>query len=374
VTLSLTAFWEEAESNSALGGPRGHLRERLGADSVAALERFGILNQTRLADRYPCEHPGGDGCPRFVIEGYDGSVEALCGNTPAECRDLHLSIEDIGFLALDLTALCEQVRNALSLKGKVEPVDREPHIHRVGSFIPSPGVKRPVYLALGYSAVRASDYIENFAQSGRSPCCILTPTHRYVGEELVSRMRRIGTTLKSLTECVRIDTGAGILGPTDPFQMFSSVGRVEPNQGPVARALIHERDRETRWEDVDEAGRKALLAVAAEFDLFADESARTVTNRRRQQARPSKYVPVSYFETIRACAEATAHFDPAVEGPHGQREDGKQTFQRAHVVFDAKTKGRHWAIFKTEERDGRAVYRYDPDPSISFCFLFAPKK
>ena len=57
------------------------------------------------AGTYPCPHGGGDGCPRQVLERDDGTLEAVCGNVPAECPPLRLKKPQLAVLRLDRSAL-----------------------------------------------------------------------------------------------------------------------------------------------------------------------------------------------------------------------------------------------------------------------------
>jgi len=76
----LGRFWSLIETNFPRGGPRRHLIDLLGGETAAAREAVKRLSYQRMSDTYPCPHPGGDGCPRQVIEMEDGSYHAVCAN------------------------------------------------------------------------------------------------------------------------------------------------------------------------------------------------------------------------------------------------------------------------------------------------------
>jgi hypothetical protein len=80
-------------------------------------------------------------------------------------------------------------------------------------------------------------------------------------------------------------------------------------------------------------------------------------------------VQASHFKMIRAAVEARTNFDPETLDDDGV--SAKQIFQRARQTFDIKS-GKSWVLFKTEKIDNHAVYRFDPDASVSFALVFAP--
>ena len=59
--------------------------------------------------------PGGAGCPRRVVRHDDGSIRAVCGDSPKVCDDLDLTRDDIAILGLDRPKLIRAIAVALSL-------------------------------------------------------------------------------------------------------------------------------------------------------------------------------------------------------------------------------------------------------------------
>jgi len=80
---------------------------------------------------------------------------------------------------------------------------------------------------------------------------------------------------------------------------------------------------------------------------------------------------------IRKAVEAQGYFDPNVDGPSEEHVAGKQTFQRARKVFDVKYVGADgkatWKLLKTEKVDNHSVYRFQPEPEITFALIFLPR-
>jgi hypothetical protein len=144
MTHDLTTFWQLLETNFPLGGPRRHMREMLGPEVAGALESAGILRRRHVAERYPCPRPGGDGCPRVVIERDDGGIVAVCGNEPAECVDLELAAPDVDVLGVDPEELCEAIGKALQVRPSVAALPGLQGAYRVGTFIPEAGIKHAI--------------------------------------------------------------------------------------------------------------------------------------------------------------------------------------------------------------------------------------
>lgn len=141
----------------------------------------------------------------------------------------------------------------------------------------------------------------------------------------------------------------------------------------VANALVRPCSGRMRWLDLDEGAYNKLVGTADDFDVFADGLKRTVAKTSGKKRVRKTGILASYFLTIRAAIEKRANYDPGVEGPQGDTDSGKQIFQRARRLLDIETSKRKWALFKTDMTDFHAVYRFDPDPAVSFAFVFVPK-
>ncbi|HOW74231.1 MAG TPA: hypothetical protein PKY77_26815 [Phycisphaerae bacterium] len=376
--LDLTDFWEVLESNFPLGGARIDLEARLGSDIVAALERAEILSFVRQADAVSCPHPGGAGCPRRVVELEDGRLQAICGNDPPECADLDLAKRDIEVLTLEPERLCAALRSPLSLGGKVEPVAGLHGVYRVGSFVPQPGVKRPIYFV-----ARCSDraYAEAFdallGRAGGESYAIVIATDRFTGTDLTRQMATFGIPIVSLQELVTISDHGQLTAAVPGAQLFVDIGR-RHLLGPVAPTPIVARARtHDGWQDLDEVAYAQLIDRVAEFDLMADELSRRVWKRvggRSKRPDLTDDVQAGYFRIVHMAVEKVGYFDPSVDGPDDLLA-GKQIFQRARKAIDVKysAKPAKWRLFKTVNVDHHAEYQFQPDPDFRFALIFLPR-
>lgn len=372
MTRDLTTFWQILETNFPLGGPRRHLRDVLGDALVGALETAGILQHRRVAERFPCPRPGGEGCPRVVIERDDGTIVAVCGSEPAECDDLELLPGEIDVLGVVPEDLCEAIAKALQIRAAVTALPGLRNVFRVGTFVPEAGVKHVIYLAVRCSerdCAEAVDALRTHA-SGQT-FAVLVPTERFLSEEVQRQSSAAGVTIVPLSDALGID-GDSLRALGDPLTIFSSIGRPASTIGAarvIARALVRAAGGTASWRDLDEGGYRDLVAAVDAYDVFADELTKTVVKGKGTHRTHSTNVKATYFKMIRAATEARANFDP--ERVDDDLASAKQIFQRARQSFDMKS-GKRWALFKSEMVDNRAAYRFYPDPSVSFALVFAP--
>jgi hypothetical protein len=375
MTHDLADFWQLLETNFPLGGPRRHLQELLGAELVAALESASVLRHRQVAERYPCPRPGGDGCPRVVMERDDGTIVAVCGNEPAECVDLELAPTDLDVLAAVPEGLSEAIAKTLQIRPAVAALPGLRNAYRVGTFIPDAGIKHPIYLVARCSERDTAEAIDALrTHAAGQTFGVLVPTERFLPDEVRRQASAAGVPLVPMLDAVGLDE-SGLCALADPLTLFSSIGRPAVAAGKVsmvvARALVRGVSGAVGWRELDEAGYQSLVAATASYDIFADELTRTVARGKGTARRHTGNVQASHFKTIRAAIEAKANFDPGIGDDDGV--SAKQIFQRARQAFDIKN-GSSWSLFKTDKVGDHAVYRFDPAGSVSFAFVFAPAR
>ncbi len=374
----LAAFWAELETNFPLGGPRRRLGELLGNEVVGPLEAAGVLKYQRVADRYPCPKPGGEGCPRQVVELQEGRYEAICGNTPPECSNLLLGRADLDFLAVVPEDLCAVLARALQICAAVESLPGHRHVLRVGSFVPDAGIRHTIYLAV---RCNERDYTECLdalrAQAEGRTFAVLVPTERFISEETKRSMATVGAAVVALVDAIDLGADGGLTALVDPLKLFDAIGRHGP--GPlatapsiVARALIRSGGGSAQWHDLEQAAYDRLVAIAGQYDIFANEMTMSVTKGRGRDRKQQTRVKASHFRMIRAAADHRSNFDPATDGPSEDGVSGKQIFQRARQAVDLGS-GNRWSLFKTDIADNQATYRFDPDANVTFALIFAPR-
>jgi hypothetical protein len=133
----LETFWRLLEMNFPFGGHRRCLQDQLGQDLVRGLLKAGLLSYRWLANSYPCDQPGGDGCPRQVVRQPDGTYRAVCGNRPSECDTIDLKAEDLEFLSTVPQDFLRGIARLLAIQPSRASETPVYHSFRVGSFIPA---------------------------------------------------------------------------------------------------------------------------------------------------------------------------------------------------------------------------------------------
>lgn len=367
-----TIWWQRLETNFPLGGPRRHLREIFGAELIGTLERAHILKQRRIADTYPCPLRSGAGCPRAIVD-INGVYWAVCSNRPRQCQDLALSAADIAYLDTDPESLCRAVASALQVRPRFEPVPALAEIYRIGTFMPEPGVKYPVFLLIRTSPDGYGEALDALrSRQGGGGFAVLVPTDRFLPNEVEIRMAGAGIMVRSLADILGLESGR-LVARADPLRLFTGMGNLpaigKTSAEIVARALVRRAGQSPSWIDLDQRRYEELRAQAGQYDVFADERERTV-HKPPADSRPN--VVASYFSTIKAAVSKKGIFDPQIDGP--DLTSGKQIFQRARLLFDIKAEKSAWRIFqsvKTEE--GHTVYQFRPDATVSFSFIFLPE-
>jgi hypothetical protein len=366
--MTLTDWWARLEAASCFGGPRGYAHDLLGVELTRLLETGGVLRQVGIAPSYPCEERAGDHCPRAVIE-IDGAHHAVCGNRLIGCRDLVLTEEEAVLLTTNMMSLCRIIASTLGTRGSPECIRDLSGVHRVGSIIPEPGIRYPVYLVIRSNT---QSYAEAFgALVGRqagTPFSMLVPTGRFLTDQIEHEAQTRGVVILTL-EHILVLVDGHFACAADPESLFSDLGQRLGSFGvagqTVARALVCNGKSQARWQQLDERQHQALLADASSYDIFADEKTKTV----RKEGFIKEKIPQSYFRSVEAALRSRAHFDPTVAGP--ELGCGKQLFQRARQYFDIKSGASSWKIFKTVRTEERhAVYAFRPDSDVSFALIF----
>jgi hypothetical protein len=364
------------EAAHCFGGPRRYLHDLLGTELAGILERAGVLRQSGIAPNYPCEERRGDQCPRTVVE-IDGAYHAICGNRPAGCRDLILTEHEAALLGMDMQGLCRMIASALGIRASPESVRDLVGVHRVGSVIPEPGIRHPVYLVIRSSARSYAEALGALVarQAGR-PFAALVPTGRFLTEDVERQARTMGVSIIVLAD-VTAPEGDRLSCCADPVTLFSSLGQRAPaivgGVGEmVAQALICNGKSPRRWQDLDEPAYRALVADANSFDVFADEQTKIV-HKGPIGARQTNTATASQFGIIQLAVRKRGYIDPFEDDPRS-RVSAQQIFQRARRLFDPRTGRGAWRLFKTIEGDEGSLYHFSPDRGVSFAFVFLPER
>lgn len=197
--MQISTFWKALDELTDGGASRHHWAQFLGREWKAVAP---FLKPTgSLARTIDCPSPGGEGCPRQVVRHRDDSVRAVCRDTPKACKDLDLSMDDLGILELDRRALGEALAAALSLTRPAKPVAIA-SVMRIGTRDIHAGSGVPVFLVVPGAVpnMAREDLCDVLNLS--PPVLVLTPSPTSLPEEMTSLLDLKGVTILGLDDLV----------------------------------------------------------------------------------------------------------------------------------------------------------------------------
>jgi len=371
--MELTRFFQALETNFPLCGVRPALAEKIGSDVAGALERTGLLSVLRVADRYPCPQPGGEGCPRHIMETGNGPHVAVCGNDPAECEEVQLAPRDVELMGVVPESLLEELRSPLQISGTVRAIDGLPQAYQAGFYIPQPGTKHPIFFLAAASARQYAPMLDALrSRAEGASFAVLTPTDRFISPETARQFRTIGVPIISLGDTIRLSPAGKLEAATNVLNIFATIGRRASAGVSAATDVFADALTVEGWKNLTEQEYRDLVLAASTYQIFADERAKTASKPNGRRRKTTTGIQTSYFRILRKATEASGRFDPNVNGLTDEQQSGKQIFQRARKAIDLeRTSG--WALFKTEMIDDHAEYVFRPDADVTFALIFLPK-
>jgi hypothetical protein len=200
--MRTTCFWKSLDELTDTATHAREWRARLGPEWPVGGP---LLRPTgTLATAIACPSPGGAGCPRRVVRHDDGSIRAVCGDSPRACGDLDLTRDDIAVLGLDRPKLTRAIAGALVLSARPSAPGSGPVIE-IGTHDVHAGHGFPVFLAV--PGPWFGDGIEPFAElaafSGRK--VLLTPTRSSLGGPAIRYLDTLGVTRLALADILVAD-------------------------------------------------------------------------------------------------------------------------------------------------------------------------
>jgi len=371
--MELTKFFQALETNFPLCGVRPALAEKIGSDVAGALERAGLLSVLRVADRYPCPQPGGDGCPRHIVETVNGAYVAVCGNDPAECDEVRLTPRDAELVGIIPEHLLEALRSPLRISGVVHPIDGLLQAYQAGFYIPQPGSKYPVFFLTAASAQQYAAMLDALrSRAEGASFAVLSPTDRFIAPETARQFRTIGVPIISLAATIRLSSAGALEAATNALDIFATIGRRASAGVTAATDVFADALTAEGWKSLTEQEYRDLVSAASTYQIFADERAKTASKPDGRRRKTTTGIQSSYFRILRKAAEVSGRLDPNVNGLTDEQLSGKQIFQRARQAIDLKRPA-GWALFKTEQVDDHAEYLFRPDADVAFALIFLPK-
>lgn len=372
--MRLAQFWSDLEDYFPPAGVRLSLATRLGREDFELLARLGVFVPRGVAERYPCPRPGGEQCPRRVVDMRDGTYDAVCDNDPPECKDVcGLSAHDVEQIGLDVPTLAREIGRAFLTGVRCEPVAGVVHAYCTGTFALSPGFDYPIYFVARTSP---DAYLAAFrsliAANAKRGFGAMVPTDRHITDAIEREMRLAGVVIVPLARYVQVGASGTLGVSVKPLDLLRGIGHGAAAPADAAAEIVavgHFREgrRELTQHEYDD-----LVARPGSFDVLIDQRGRRVW--KKGQRKPATRVNKTYFVLLREIVAAGRVFDPVTDSKVLQeREDQVQTFQRMRQTLDRKKGLRRtdeWSMIKTvRAEDGRSAYRFSPDSDFVYAIL-----
>lgn len=375
--MRLAQFWSDLEDHFPPAGVRLSLATRLGREDFELLSRLGVFVPRGVAQRYPCPRPGGEQCPRRVVDMRDGTYDAVCDNDPPECKDAcGLSAHDVEQLGLDMPTLAREVGRAFETGVRCEPVAGVAHAYRTGTFALAAGFDYPIYLV-----VRASPdtYLAAFrslvAANAKRGFGAMVPTDRHITDAIEREMRAAGVVIVPLARYLQVGTDGTLTVSVKPLELLRGIGRGAAAPADAAAEVVavgrfHDGERGLTRAEYD-----AIVAKPSAFDIVIDQPGRRAWRRQGTKCVKHEKVRGTYFAVLREIVASRRPFDPVADSVVlAESEDAAQTCRKMRAALDAKrSKGgaEGWLLVQSvPTQDGRTAYRFSPAEGVSFAVLF----
>ena len=199
-TKPLARFWKALDEIPEATTDRREWSLRLGDDWLIAAAYLRATG--RLAKEIACPSPGGDGCPRKIVEHADGRLRAVCGNKPTECDPVDLTREEVTCLTLDRAKLSAAVGAMLNAEGEFSPGNGAAMI--VGSHGVAAGIGVPIVLMIPGPMGNMSAETLTELDVNRGPVAIVVPTSRSIPQSLKATLAAAGHTILPLAEIATV--------------------------------------------------------------------------------------------------------------------------------------------------------------------------
>ena len=242
--MQIPKFWQALDDLTGAATDRREWQDILGSEFDLAA-RF-LTSTGTLATSIACPSPGGEGCPRKVVRHDDGSIRAICGDSPKACDDLDLSRDDITILGLDRASFATAVATALGLS---TPAKFEPRkVFRIGSHDVFAGRGFPVFLTVPGPTPR--DDVAPYADvvRGPGPKLLLTPTNASLPASMAGSLQHSDVTLFALSDLL-VANDRGCLETVQPAEtLFSDLrARIEASSSTSPSNLAWQLPPDARW-------------------------------------------------------------------------------------------------------------------------------
>lgn len=247
--MTINRFWRALED--LIGCADSRYAWSTALDGGFEQVSFLLRSTGTLASTVSCPSPGGQFCPRQVCPDGDGAFVAVCGNRPAECSKLKLSLEDVRIYALDAGSLAGALASALSLRVDYDAVTTMRQTWRLGYCDVATGAAFPVYLSIQDSTDGYVVALARLQALNDAAFAMLVPTRRLLGDSVFDLTAKTPIDLIILPEIVSAEGPSGLACSARPETVFPkawSATMPTEGRGENERAWVLPAD--VKWEEL----------------------------------------------------------------------------------------------------------------------------
>ena len=245
----LRQLWPALEQIPGLAGVKAMWREHLG-DEADAIAEF-LRPTDRQAVGYPCPSPGGEGCPREVVERNDGTFIATCGDRPRRCDVLELRRADLTIHELDVRRLATSIAVLLGLDAIFQHVAACAQTWQIGAYVPVSGERFPAYLTIQDSPDGVYVVAVRLAGVAARPFLLFVSTRMMIDSAISELLARNKSQAIALADVFAVDERGQWAAQRPPAELFREFRvAVLGGEGLSAPAVRFPTPPGARWEEV----------------------------------------------------------------------------------------------------------------------------
>ena len=183
----------------------------LGADFVMASSLFRPTDY-RVSSFF-CPSPGGNGCPRRVVDYGDGEIIAVCNDEEQGCDNIILRPEDIVVHELDRHKLSTMIAQALDIQPAFSPLEGFHQTFLVGEIKPGGSQRFPVFLTMPLKADALRGITARLLAKVREPFLLLIFTKNLLDLDMADLLIRNKSRFMTLEDILVWDVSSrGFIG------------------------------------------------------------------------------------------------------------------------------------------------------------------
>ncbi|CAK0767740.1 conserved hypothetical protein [uncultured Gammaproteobacteria bacterium] len=185
---SIHHLWSILEQSPGLKNIMPEWQRRLGTTFDVARLWFRPTNQRSTS--FPCPSPGGNGCPRRVVDHGNDEIVAVCNDEDQYCDKITLAPGDIIIHDLDLRALGTILAQIFDFTPEFAPIDGLYQTFLLGKIQPIANRRFPVFLTIQRDKANMKDAAVCLLAKTDTPFVLLSPTGKFVDTEMTTLLAR----------------------------------------------------------------------------------------------------------------------------------------------------------------------------------------